>query len=74
MPHPERRRVTSPLLAVKTDEHGFATVSVGSIIETSDDLADPGLHALKVGDEELLAFTRDIEERTELLDQPSPTS
>ena len=64
-----RRRVVSPILATKA--RGFVTLPVGSIIETSDSLDEPGLHSIKLGNEELFAFTRDIEERSEPIDQPA---
>ena len=38
---------------------------VGSIIETADSLDEPGLRFIRLGNEELFAFTRDIEERSE---------
>ena len=63
MPGVVRLRVVSPILAFKT--HGFETIPVDSIIETLDDLEQPGLHSVKVGDQELFAFTRDINERSE---------
>jgi hypothetical protein len=61
-----RHRVVSPILTLKA--RGFLTLPVGSIIETSDSLDDPGLHSVRVGEEELFAFTRDIEERTERIE------
>ena len=64
-----RRRVVSPILATKA--RGFVTLPVGSIIETSDSLDEPGLHSIKLGNEELFAFTRDIEERSERIDRPA---
>ena len=65
-----RRRVVSPILATKA--RGFVTLPVGSIIETSDSLDEPGLHSIKLGNEELFAFTRDIEERSERIGQQRP--
>jgi len=59
-----RHRVASPIL-MTTKARGFVTIPVGSIIETSDSLDEPGLHSVRFGDEELFAFTRDIEERSE---------
>jgi hypothetical protein len=72
MPSVVRHRVVSPFLAIRalTKVHGFVILPVGSIIETSDSLDDPGLHSVRLGDEELFAFTRDIEERSERIDRP----
>ena len=66
MPFVVRFRVVSPMLATKA--RGFVTLPVGSIIETSDSLDEPGLRSVKFGNEELFAFTRDIEERSERID------
>ena len=68
MPAVVHRRVISPVLAVKG--RGFETIPIGSIIETSDDLREPGLNSIRFGTEELFAFTRDIEERSQQIDQP----
>jgi hypothetical protein len=68
------RRVVSPILAVtpSNEPHGFITVPQGSLIETPDSLYEPGLICIKLGEQELLAFRRDIEERCEpLLPQES---
>ena len=65
-----RRRVVSPILTT-TQAGRFFTIPVGSIIDTSDNLDQPGLHSITFGDEELFAFTRDIEERSERIDQPA---
>ena len=58
-----QRRVLSPVLAVKPN--GFETIPVGSIIEAPDNLDQPGLQSIRFGTVELLAFTRDIRERSE---------
>lgn len=68
MPSVVQRRITSPVVAVKP--HGFETIPVGSIVETPNDLHEPGLHAIRFGDEELFAFRRDIDERSEAVDAP----
>ena len=62
-----RLHVTSEILAVATQptEHHFVTIPVGSMIETRGDFAEPGLHQVAFNGQELLAFTRDIRERTE---------
>ena len=66
-----RFRVVSPLLAVHPpDRKGkFVTVPTGSIIETRDDIGSPGLIEIRLDDEQLLAFTRDIKERAEVVDE-----
>ena len=72
MPTVVRFRVTSPFLAVGSSQHrGFITIPQGSVIETSDDLEEPGLHSMKLGHENLFAFARDIGERTEPMDFPA---
>ena len=60
-------RVTSEILAVasRPTNHSFVTIPTGSMIETSDDLAEPGLRWVTFEGKDLLAFTRDIRERTE---------
>jgi hypothetical protein len=62
MPFEVRFRVVSPILATKA--RGFVTLPAGSVIETSDSLDEPGL---RFGNEELFTFTRDIDERAELM-------
>jgi hypothetical protein len=62
----------SPLLTTNK-ARGFVILPVGSIIETSDNLDEPGLHSVKFGGEELFAFTRDIEERTEPIEPSAKT-
>ena len=65
-----RWRVISSFVAFKssTQSHGLVTVPEGAVIETSGaDLHQPGLLAIKFGDEYLDAFARDINERTEPL-------
>ena len=62
-----RHRVVSPILT--TNRLGFVTVPAGSIIEIFDDIQQPGLHSAKLDGEELFVFARDIEERTEPMEQ-----
>ena len=59
-------RVNSEILALAAQpaEHGFVTIPAGSMIDTSGDLAQPGLHHVFFRGQDLLAFTRDIRERT----------
>ena len=62
---PVRFHVTSEILALATrSDHRFVTIPAGSMIDTSEDLAQPGLHHVFFHGQELLAFTRDIRERT----------
>ena len=61
-----RFHVTSEILAVATQstDHHFVTIPIGSVIESSDDLAEPGLRHVSFDGKDLLAFTRDIRDRT----------
>jgi hypothetical protein len=70
MPSAVRFRVVSPI-PTTNKARAFVTLSVGSVIETSVSLNDPGLHSVMFGNEELFAFTRDSEERSEPIDQPA---
>jgi hypothetical protein len=65
-----RHRVFSPILTT-TKARGFVTIPVGSIIETSDNMHEPGLHSIRLADEELFAFAPDIQERSERIDSPA---
>jgi hypothetical protein len=65
MPSVVRLRVTAPFLTVTSTNSSFVTLPEGTVIETSDDLTKPGFHPVKRDDQDLLAFTRDIRERTE---------
>lgn len=59
-------RLRSSIVAVPpVHHHGFITIPAGSIIESSDDLIEPGLHRVRFDGNDLLVFTRDIRERTE---------
>jgi hypothetical protein len=62
-----RFRVLSPFVAfhaVVTNKP-FLTVPIGSIVETCEEVHTPGLFEIRVNDQPLLAFMRDIEESTE---------
>ena len=62
-----RLHVTSAILAVAAEHtrHRFVDIPAGSVIEmASVDFAEPGLRAVTFDGQELLAFTRDIRERT----------
>jgi hypothetical protein len=60
-------RVVSPFLAVQlsAQRERFVTVPVGAIIETSAALQEPGLVTVTANGSPLLAFHRDISERSE---------
>lgn len=62
-------KVVSPFLAVRkaNQPRGFVTVPMGAIIEVSGVPPEPGLMAVKLGNEDLLVFTRDIRDRSEPL-------
>lgn len=62
-----RLHVISEILAVpmQVEKHSFITIPAGSVIETSDDLVEPGFRPVMFDGRDLLAFTRDIRERTE---------
>jgi len=62
-----RFRVLSPFVAFHTvvTNNPLLTVPVGSIIETREEFHSPGLFEIRLNDQPLLAFMRDIEECTE---------
>jgi hypothetical protein len=62
-----RLHVISEILAMptQTEKHAFITIPAGSAIETSEDLAEPGLRPVMFEGRQLLAFTRDIREHTQ---------
>jgi hypothetical protein len=62
-----RFRVLSPFVAFHTvvTNKPLLTVPVGSIVETHDEFHSPGLFEIRLNDQPLLAFMRDIEECTE---------
>ena len=63
-----RLHVTLPILAVtpQHNNHKFVDIPAGSMIEMpSEDLKEPGLRTFTFDGQELLAFTRDITERTQ---------
>ncbi len=69
MPSELHLHVTSSFLAVAASaEHKFVTIPAGATIQTSDDLVEPGLHQVTFDGRALLAFTRDIQERTAHVD------
>ena len=63
-------RVVNPFVAVTKPDRSrgtFATVPSGAIIETASNLLEPGLIEIRLRDQTLWAFTRDIQERSEKL-------
>jgi hypothetical protein len=46
-------------------------VPVGSIVETREEFHSPGLFEIRLNDEPLLAFMRDIDECTEPVEEPA---
>ena len=66
------RRVVSPILGIKARD--FVTIPRDAIIQTPPHADEPGLRPIVFGDQELLAFTRDIEERSERIDGSTASS
>jgi len=64
-------RVVLPLLAVRSDLNRggsrFVELTAGSVIVTAEAFDKPGLLKVRKGEEELLVFARDLQERTEPL-------
>lgn len=63
------RRVTSPIEAL-THEGFFFTILAGAIVQTADDMDEPGLQVLLLDDEEFLVFRGDIHSCTERCRNP----
>jgi len=76
MPTAVRLHVTLPILAItaQLSKHNFVDIPAGSVIETSGDLSEPGLHPVTFEGQQLLVFTRDIAERTEPVKEASSES
>ena len=63
---PAHLRVKSEFRTVtSTPDHRFFTLPTGATIECSDNLAEPEYVHVMFDGTDLLAFTRDIRERTE---------
>jgi hypothetical protein len=60
-------RVTCPFLAMRESNQSpaFLTVPKGAIVETSYELDHPGLVRIKLQDQPLFAFIRDLRESAE---------
>jgi len=68
-------RTLSPFLALTESlKPTYFTIPTGTIIETDEELPRRGLIKIKLRDRCLLAFSRDMQERTEQLDQLFPVS
>lgn len=67
-----RYRVLAPLLTVRkySEARGFFTVPAGAIVETAGELSSGGLIPIRVFGELLLAFGRDLLERSQALQPP----
>ena len=63
-------RVISPFLAMRESSlsPAFLMIPKGAVLETSFDLDQPGLVRIKLQDQPLFAFIRDLRESTEPLD------
>ena len=63
-------RVISPFLAMGESNQSpvFLTVPKGAVVETSFDLHRPGLVRIKLQDQPLFAFIRDLRESAEPVD------
>jgi hypothetical protein len=64
-------RVTSQFFAMResTLEPAFLTVPKGAVVETCCEFHDSGLVKIKVGDQPLFAFMRDLREKAQPLDR-----
>ena len=66
-------RVTSPFFAIRQSSQGpaFFTVPKGAVVETTEELEQPGLVPITVENQPLFAFLRDLRERAEPVDESS---
>ena len=76
MPTAIRLHVTLPILAItpQLSQYNFVEIPAGSVIDTSGDLSELGLHPVTFEGQQLLVFTRDIAERTEPVKEASSES
>lgn len=65
-------RVLAPFVVIQPFSHRppFVTVPRGAVIETREEIRSPGLAEIRLNNQPLLAFMRDIEEHTEPLASP----
>src|SRR5579883_224561 len=59
------RRITSPILAISSNDHRFVTIPKDDLIQLAGEDTAPGLRPILLRDQRLLAFNRDLEERSE---------
>ena len=65
-------RVRSPMLVVDKKSAHLEKIEPGAIVALNDEQPHgPGLREIKLGDRDLLAFNRDLEERAERLGSKS---
>lgn len=64
-------RVISPFFAIRQSNHGpaYFTVPKGAVLQTAFEPDLPGLVPIKIEDQPLLAFNRDLRERAEPVGQ-----
>jgi hypothetical protein len=68
-------RTVSPFLALtESSKPTYLTIPAGTVIETDDELPWRGLVKIKLPGRSLLAFSRDIQERTEQLHRLLPAA
>jgi hypothetical protein len=60
-----QRRVTSQFFAVTLTTHSTIVIQAGTIIETCDGLLTSDLRGIRFDGKDLMAFAKDICERTE---------
>ena len=63
-------RVIFPFLAMRESSlsPAFITIPKGAVVETSNELHQPGLVLIRLADQLLFAFMRDLRENAEPLD------
>jgi hypothetical protein len=60
----------SPLLALAATAD-YVTIPETAVIQTADDLAEPGFRQVRYEGESLLVFGKDIQERTQRISRSS---
>lgn len=66
MPEVVHLHVLSSFISIAPSSHRhLVTIPAGANIDAFGDLVEPGLHRIRFNGRDLLAFTRDILERTE---------
>ena len=71
MPAVLNLRVTSPFLAMRESSlsPAFLTVPKGAVVDTFDELHQAGLVRIKLADQPLFAFIRDLRESAEPIER-----